>query len=269
MSKTGKEVLIIIPAYNEAKTITPVLEALTSSPIADYADVLVMNDASKDGTEFICKAHNVAVVTHIYNLGYGSGLQVGYKYAVRKGYKYVIQMDADGQHDPSNVQKLYDALRTQDEKGEYPDIVIGSRFVEGSISFPVNFAKKIAFTLFRNLIKIGSGQKIMDPTSGLQGLSRRAFEYYSRYSCFDDKYPDANMLMLMKLLGFSIKEIPSVMYARTEGTSMHSGIIKPMLYMIRMTISLSAVWARIKIFKLDRGVINESKVREELQKNIV
>lgn len=264
-----KKVLIIIPAYNEAKTIEPVLDALTTPPISDIADVLVMNDASKDGTQYICKKRGIPVVTHVFNLGYGSGLQVGYKYAFRRGYEYVIQMDADGQHDPSNVMKIYDALRTKDGEGNYPDIVIGSRFVPGAISFPVPVTKKIAFWLFRNLIKAGTGQKIMDPTSGLQGLSKRTFWYYSRYAHFDDKYPDANMLMQMKMLGYTVVEIPSVMYARTEGKSMHSGIIKPMIYMFRMMFSIMAVWARVKIFKVDLGAIDEQAVIENLQKDIL
>lgn len=269
MEKSKKEVLIIIPAYNEAKTIEPVLEALEAEDISAIADVLVMNDASKDGTQYIVKRRGHACVTHVFNLGYGSGLQVGYKYAYRRGYKYVIQMDSDGQHDPSNVLRIYEALKTADEKGEYPDIVIGSRFVEGAISFPVPMAKKIAFVLFRNLIKWGGGQKIMDPTSGLQGLNKRTYWYYSRFAHFDDKYPDAQMLMQMLMLGYKVKEIPAVMYARTEGTSMHSGIIKPMIYMIRMVISIIAVWARVKLFKIDKGAIDASENVERLSKEII
>lgn len=269
MKKPEKEVLIIIPAYNEAKTIEPVLEKLEAEEISSVCDILVMNDASSDGTQYIVKKHGHACVTHVFNLGYGSGLQVGYKYAYRRGYKYVIQMDSDGQHDPSNVLKLYEALKTPDEKGNCPDIVIGSRFVEGAISFPVPITKKIAFVLFRNLIKWGGGQKIMDPTSGLQGLNRRTFWYYSRYAHFDDKYPDANMLMQMLMLNYKVKEIPAVMYARTEGKSMHSGIIKPMIYMVRMVVSIIAVWARVKLYKVDKGVIDEQSYIEDLQKDIV
>lgn len=245
-----KKLLIIIPAYNEEKTITPVLEKLEQPEIAEIADVLVMNDASLDMTNWITKKRNHAVVTHVFNLGYGSGLQIGYKYAVRKGYQYVIQMDADGQHDVCNIPKLYEALKTPDEKGEFPDIVLGSRFVEGSKEFSVSMAKKIAFVWFRFLIQLGTGQTIMDATTGLQGLNFRTVLFYSKYSNFDDKYPDANMIMQMLLLGFHVKEIPAVMHQRTEGVSMHSGL-KPFIYMFRMTISIFAVWIREKILKVD------------------
>lgn len=127
--------------------------------------------------------------------------------------------------------------------------MLGSRFINGDSSYKVGFAKKIAFKLFRTIIKIGTGRKFYDPTTGLQGLSRRAVLYYSKYNHFDDKYPDANMIMQMTLLGFNLVEIPAIMHVRTEGVSMHSGL-KPFFYMFRMMVSILAVWFRIKVFKI-------------------
>lgn len=253
-----KEVLIIIPAYNEEKTITKLLEKLEQPEIASIADVLVMNDASQDSTSWISKSRNHAVVTHVFNLGYGSGLQLGYKYAVRKKYHYVIQMDADGQHDVCNIPVIYKELKTADENGNLPDIVLGSRFMKGSSDFPVSIAKKVAFVWFREMLKFGTGRKIADPTTGLQGLNWRTFLFYSKYNHFDDKYPDANMLMQMLLLGFRIREIPAVMHPRTEGVSMHSGL-KPIIYMFRMTFSMFSVWVREKILRIDVDAVRHLK----------
>ena len=194
-----KEVLIIIPAYNEEKTIVPVLEKLEQPEIAQIADVLVMNDASSDATKHVTKKRKHDVVTHVFNLGYGSGLQLGYKYAVRKDYRYVIQMDADGQHDVCNIPKIYETLQTRDENGELPDIVLGSRFMEGSTDFPVSPAKKIAFAWFRTMLKLGTGRSISDPTTGLQGLSWRTFLFYSKYDNFDDKYPEKSVMHMPRM----------------------------------------------------------------------
>lgn len=260
--KKKKEVLIIMPAYNEEKTIVNVLEKLEQSEIASFADVLVMNDASVDGTSWISKAREHAVASHVFNLGYGSGLQLGYKYAIRKGYHYVIQMDADGQHDVSNIKRIYDELQKEDEEGRLPDIVLGSRFMEGSTTFKVSWAKKIAFTWFRTLIKMGTGKKIVDPTTGLQGLNWRTVLFYSKYNQFDDKYPDANMIMQMLLLGFQVREIPAVMHPRTEGESMHSGL-KPFIYMFRMTFSILAVWIREKVLKLDVDKVKDVEIKRK------
>ena len=134
--------------------------------------------------------------------------------------------------------------------------------MEGSTSFSVSAAKKVAFVLFRKMIWIGTGEKIMDPTTGLQGLSWRTVLFYSKYNNFDDRYPDANMIMQMLLLGFRVREIPAIMHARTEGESMHSGL-KPIIYMFRMTISIIAVWIREKILKLDKDKINGLEMVEK------
>ena len=255
--KVKKEVLIIIPAYNEEKTIPQLLQRLEQAKITDYADVLVMNDASADATSWVTKQQKcTTVISHVFNLGYGSGLQLGYKYAIRRGYQYVIQMDADGQHDVCNISALYQALKTPDADGELPDIVLGARFMKGSPEFDVSLAKKIAFVLFRNMIRIGTGVHINDPTTGLQGLNWKTVLFYSKFEHFDDKYPDANMIMQMLLLGFKIRERPAVMHQRTEGVSMHSGV-KPFVYMFRMTFSIIAVWIREKILKIDVGDIDE------------
>ncbi len=261
--KREKDVLIIVPAYNEEKTISGILEQLDASEIQEFADVLVVNDASKDATGRIAKKrYHKAVVTHIFNLGYGSALQIGYKYAVRRGYDYVIQMDADGQHDVCNISKIYRELKTPDETGHCPDIVLGSRFMEGSSAFQVSACKKLAFWLFRHIIHRETGRKIEDPTTGLQGLNRRTFLYYSFYGNFDNRYPDANMIIQMLLLGYTIREIPAVMHARTDGVSMHSGL-KPMVYMIRMFFSIMAVIFRIKVLKMDVGALEDEVVEEK------
>ncbi len=245
-----KELLIIMPAYNEAGNIENVLNQLEAPEIAEIADLLVVNDASSDNTNWIVKEHNHALVTHVFNLGYGSALQLGYKYAIRREYKYVIQMDADGQHDVCNIPVIYKKLKEKDSNGCCPDIVLGSRFIDKNTSFDVSLPKKMAYRLFRRAIKVTTGRYISDPTTGLQGLSRRAVLHYSKYRNFDDKYPDANMIIQMLLLGFNIEEIPAVMHSRLTGESMHSGF-KPFFYMFRMSFSIFAVIYRIKILKWD------------------
>ena len=263
MDKKGhKELLIIMPAYNEEKNIGKVLEQLEQAGICKYADVLVMNDASSDATNWLVKARGYTLVTHVFNLGYGSALQLGYKYAIRRKYHYVIQMDADGQHDVCNIPVLYKKLKKQDADGRCPDIVLGSRFLKESEAYPTSHKKKIAYRLFRWMIRVITGKKISDPTTGLQGLNRKAVLYYSKYKHFDDKYPDANMIIQMLLLGFKVEEIPAVMHNRQTGVSMHSGL-KPVIYMFRMVFSIIGVVFRVKVLKIDAGAGKEDVFLEE------
>lgn len=256
-----KEVLVIIPAYNEEHAIEKVLDELEQPPLSELADVLVINDASVDRTADLVRGRGHHYVTHIFNLGYGSALQVGYKYAVRRGYRYVIQMDADGQHDPCNILPIYERLTQPDA----PDIVLGSRYMAGSGKYPLGWAKKAAYAIFRMMIRLFTGRRIADPTTGLQGLSWRALVHYAQYNRFDFTYPDANMIMQMLLLGFRVEEIPAVMHVRESGKSMHSGL-KPIGYMIQMTLSILGVVFRIRVLK-EGGVSDAAMDASPEQRN--
>lgn len=261
-----KDLLVIIPAFNEEKNIGNVFSELERLGILGYADVLVMNDASIDSTDWLVKEYGHKLINHVYRMGYGSGLQVGYKYAVRNHYQYVIQIDADGQHDVCNIPVIYQKLQETDETGKRPDIVLGSRFMDGSSPYHVSPIKKIAKSLFRTMIKWGCGRKIADPTTGLQGLNRRAFLYYSQYAHFDDQYPDANMLLTMLLLGYTVVEIPGIMHPRTSGHSMHSGL-KPIWYMLRMCFSILVVLFRCKVLKTDAETVVKNDIRLQGKKD--
>lgn len=240
-----KDTLLIIPAFNEEESIGPLLDKLAADRIPDFADILIVNDASSDRTSYVIKQHeDVMMITHVFNLGYGSALQLGYKYAVRESYQYVVQIDADGQHDVCNVRRLYERLQQKDENGKTPDIVIGSRFDKGSQSFSISGLKLISIRFFRFIIRKATGQTILDPTSGLQGLNRAAFLNYSVFQGFDYEYPDANMIIQMLLMGYTVVEIPSIMHPRVSGTSMHSGILKPVIYMMIMPLNILAIYMR-------------------------
>ena len=202
-----KDTLVIMPAFNEAEAIGVFLDKLTQANVQDMADILIINDGSADDTSQIVKDKGFEIISHIYNLGYGCALQTGYKHAVRKDYEYLIQIDSDGQHDVRNIESLLKALKSQDV-----DIVIGSRFLEGSSTFHISGIKMLAIKLFRSMIKGITHQQVLDPTSGLQGLNRRAFLYYSYYNNFVSDFPDANMIIQMLLNDFKTGEIPAVMH---------------------------------------------------------
>lgn len=250
MMSKQKELLVILPAYNEEENIPDILRKLKQRRIGEIADILVIDDASADSTGSIAKKEQCIVIRNICRLGYGNALRLGYRYAARRGYRYVIQMDADGQHDVCNIPVIYNKLLEKDARGCRPDIVLASRFMEGSSDFSVGIFKRIAYAWFRFLIRIVTGRKIADPTTGLQGLSRRAFCYYSDSGHYDDKYPDANIIIQMLLLRFYVAEIPAVMHTRTCGRSMHKGA-SSFWYMCRMFFEIPAVVFRIKVLRKD------------------
>ena len=246
-----KDLLVIMPAYNEATCIGAFLDRLEAAGIPDLADMLVIDDGSTDDTGRIAGEHGCTVVAHVYNMGYGAALLSGYRFAVRRGYEYVIQIDSDGQHDPCNIRPVYDRLKGDGDAGG-PDIVLGSRFLKGGKSFPISRLKKAAIGFFRKLVRLSTGKTVTDPTSGLQGLGSRALQYSSVYSNFDDRYPYANMLIQMLLLGYQVEEIPAVMHARGTGDGMHDGLARQAAYMAHMAVSICAVLSRSLVLKAKR-----------------
>ncbi len=247
-----KKLLLMIPAYNEEENIGNVLDQLEREGIPSMADILVIDDASGDATGQIVRERSYGLLTQLFHMGYGSTLQLGYKYAARRGYEYVIQMDADGQHDACNIPVIYGKLRKRGADGHCPDLVLGSRFLEGGSWPAISFLKKAAHIWFRRMIRSRTGQNIADPTTGLQGLSRNGFCYYAQYGNFDDQYPDANMILQMLLLGFRVEQVPAVMHPRMAGKGMHSGP-RTAWYMFRMLASMLAVAARSGILKTKTG----------------
>ncbi len=244
-----KEVLLIIPAYNEEASLGGLIQGLSESPICQVADLLVVNDGSYDATGRIAYDMGALVLTHVYNMGYGTALQVGYKYALRHGYKYVLQIDGDAQHDIANLQTMMDIMLS--ERQPPIDILIGSRFLPGAKSFPISKPRMLVIRIFRWIIKFATGRVITDPTSGLQALSERAFEFYSRFNNFHYEYPDMNMIIQMLLNDFVIEEFPALMHERAAGESMHSAL-KPVVYLCKMMLGTMIVIIREKMAKRRR-----------------
>lgn len=241
------DLLIVIPAHNEEKNLPRLFAEMREWKIDQFADILVIDDASSDGTAAAARQNGAECISFIYNLGYGNALQMGYKYAVINHYEHLIQMDADLQHDPCNIPRIYECLQTPSENGSFPDIVLGSRFMEGSGPYDPGAMKRLGFRWLSTLVRLLGGGKLADATTGLQGFGSRAFSHFAAFDCFDASFPDANIILEMMLLGYTVVQIPAVMHDRTDGTGMHTGIWKPIKYMVRSTIALVIVWMRTKL----------------------
>ncbi len=240
LMENGDRVLIVMPAFNEEQRIGRVIADVRRA--APFADLLVVNDGSSDGTESTAKRAGARVVSLPFNLGYGSALQTGFKYALRERYDYVVQVDADGQHEPSSVPDLVDEVR----KGE-ADLILGSRFI-GPSTFEPAFARKLGILFFRTVVSLIVRRRISDPTSGFQALNKRVLRLYAT-DAYPFDFPDADVLIMLHRAGFKIREIPVVMYSPTN-ISMHSGL-RPLYYVFKMILSITVTLMRKE--KLVRG----------------
>lgn len=233
--QTNEKLLFVIPAYNEADSIAKVIADINKH--LPEADIVVVNDNSKDATHQLAEKAGAVVLDMPFNVRYAMAVQTGVKYALAHDYGYVIQFDADGQHLASEAKKMFVEM-----KRSRVDIVLGSRFLEKT-DYPHALARVIGTKVNSSIVEVLSGQKITDPTSGLQCLNRRVIEKYARMGEYPE-YPDANLIIEMLLKGYQIKEVPVQMKARETGESMHSGIWKPLKYAIKVGYAIFVITLR-------------------------
>lgn len=218
-----------MPACNEAPRVGRIVEAVRQ---VLGADVLVVDDGSSDDTAREARAGGAVVAVHAVNLGYGAALQTGYRYALRCGYGAVVQLDADGQHDPACAPALLAALADA-------DLVVGSRFLDRGSYVPPR-ARRVGMWLFGRVAALLSGKRVTDPTSGFQAVSRAALEFYA-HERYPSDYPDADVLAMGIRAGLRVTEVPVRMHPPEAGRSMHAGILRPIYYAIRMSLALLMV----------------------------
>ena len=228
--------LLIIPAYNESENLDRVISNLEAT-CPDY-DYLIINDCSTDETGNICDERGYRHIDLCCNLGIGGGVQSGYIYARDNGYDCAIQIDGDGQHDPEYIRRVAEPIKN----GE-ADIVIGSRFIDKE-GFQSTGMRRVGIKFLSRLIRIVCGAKIKDVTSGFRAVNRKFIEIFSTE--YADDYPEPEAIVLSKLSGARITEVPVVMKEREGGVSSISPL-KSIYYMLKVSIAI--IFCRMTVKK--------------------
>jgi len=214
MSQDNERILIAIPAHNEESTIRQVVEGVRRA--LPEQDLLVVNDGSLDETGSILRTLGVYTTTHLCNLGYGRAIQTAIKYALRNRYDVLITLDADGQHQPEQIQSM---LKRFGERKA--DCLVGSRYVESHNYGAAPLGRRLGMRVFSLLTQIATRKRIYDTTSGLKIMRRSVFEPLTQWH-FVDFHAEAIVYLLR--LGFEIGEHPITVSERTAGQSMYSAI---------------------------------------------
>ncbi len=225
----GHGVVLIIPAFNEARTLPTLLGDVRRLGLD--LEIVVIDDGSSDDTGAVARRAGARVLEHPFNLGYGAALQTGYKYALARDAEFAVQMDGDGQHLASELQTVLDAV-----VGGECDLAIGSRFLDSG-GYSMGVARSLGRRLFRALARLG-GLDVTDPTSGLQAMNRAVLELFST-DWYPHDYPDVDVLLLVHRRGLRIAERPVRMAESWRPSTLHSGWA-PLYYCYKM---LLALWA--------------------------
>jgi glycosyltransferase involved in cell wall biosynthesis len=219
--------LILIPAFNEVAAIAAVVREVRS--VMHDVPILVVDDASLDGTDEEARSAGAHVLRLPYHLGLGGGVQAGYKLAYELGYDYVIRVDGDGQHDPKYIPDL---LRTLRETGCH--MVIGSRFQNGNGDY-TNSIRAIGIWFFRLVLRPILGKPVRDPTSGFVGVNRQALRVFS--GSFPLEYPEIEALVVLQRKRFRFQEVPCRMRPRKTGRSTITAV-KSLYYIFHVLLGV-------------------------------
>ncbi len=219
--------LAVVPAYNEAPTIAGVVGALQRK--TPHIDVVVVDDGSTDDTGALAEGAGARVLRMPFNLGIGGAVQAGFKYADEHGYEYMVQVDGDGQHDPGEIPKLFNAL----DGGA--DMICGTRFATAT-GYIAPISRRTGIHVFAFLLSRLLRQPVTDPTSGFRLYNRRAIALFARDYPHD--YPEVEAVLMLHHHRLTMREVPVRMLQRGGGVSSITGSGKSFYYMVKVLLAL-------------------------------
>ena len=229
MTTMHQRTLVAIPAWNEEGSIADVIAKVQEH--RPDADILVVNDGSSDGTAVLAAAAGATVVSLPFNVGVGGAMRTAFLYAKREGYHAMVQVDADGQHDPADLDHVIDGLAEA-------DVVVGTRFHPDSMYF-VGGPRRWAMVLLSKALSRMNKGTISDPTSGFRSAGPKAIDLFAVEYPADYLGDTVGSLAIAIRHGLVIHETPVTMYFRQTGRPSKNAIWSA-LYLGRATLAIIA-----------------------------
>lgn len=244
-----EKLLILIPCLNEEGAISSVI--LDVRRVMPTTPILVVDDASADGTAAIARHCGAAVLSLPHHLGLGGAVQAGYKLAFELGFLYVIRVDGDGQHSADDIPKVFEVLRRSGAQ-----MVIGSRYIRRQANY-TSTLRGFGIVVFRSVLRPILGRWVYDPTSGFVGVNYQALQLFSR--SFPLEYPEIEALVVLQRKAFRFEEVPCTVRPRMAGTSSITAI-RSIYYIIHVLLGVL-----VNILKYDSRIRRKSpRIFEEL-----
>lgn len=221
--------LVAIPAWNEEQSIEDVIAKVVEHQ--PEVDILVVDDGSSDSTAERAMAAGATVVSLPFNVGVGGAMRTAFLYARRHRYSAVVQVDADGQHDPVDLSELLKGLSRA-------DVVVGTRFHPHSMYF-VGGPRKWAMVMLSKALSRMNRGPISDPTSGFRSAGPRAIHLFALEYPADYLGDTVGSLAIAIRRGLTIHETPVTMYFRQTGRPSKNALWSA-LYLGRATLAILA-----------------------------
>jgi glycosyltransferase involved in cell wall biosynthesis len=231
----AKNVLVAIPAWNERGSIADVI--LKVQKHRPDADVLVVDDGSTDDTAVLAVSAGATVISLPFIVGVGGAMRTAFLYARRIHYGAVVQVDADGQHDPADLDRLINALGDA-------DVVVGTRFHPESMYF-VGGPRRWAMILLSKALSRMNRGTISDPTSGFRAAGPRAIELFAVEYPPEYLGDTVGSLAIAIQRGLAVREEPVTMYFRQHGRPSKNALLSA-LYLGRATLAIIATSVKVR-----------------------
>ena len=230
----GSRALVVMPAFNEERSV----EQVVAGARAVGLPVCVGDDGSIDETGVRARAAGATVLRLPLNLGVGGSLRCGFRFAIANGYDTVVQVDADGQHDPAQAPEL---LAVLERTGA--DMVIGSRFAEGAGTYDVHGSRRLAMALLARRAAKATGTYIADSTSGFRAIRRPLLDRFAVEYPVEYLGDTVEALIEAGRAGAKVVEHPIAMAPRTHGAG-SAGRLASLWYVTRVVIAIELMHKR-------------------------
>jgi glycosyltransferase involved in cell wall biosynthesis len=227
-ARSDQRVLVVLPAWNEAQALPAVLREI-SEHLPDVG-VLVVNDGSTDETSAVARGCGVQVLDLPFNIGVGGAMRAGFRYALAEGYGAVVQVDADGQHDPREVPRLLAGL-------SQADVVIGARFADQG-DYAVRGPRRLAMRVLAGVLSRLARTHLTDTTSGFRAAGPRAIRLFAFHYPVEYLGDTIESLVIAVRSGLSIEQVGVSMRGRSAGRPSQRPI-KAAIYLLRACLALS------------------------------
>lgn len=246
---------MVIPAYNEQASVARVVREVYA--VLPTAEVVVVDDGSLDHTGGAARRAGATLLTLPFNLGVGGAMRTGYRYAARGDFDAVVQVDADGQHDPASVPALLEGLRSA-------NVVIGARFA-GTGSYGARGPRRWAMRLLAKVLSRTAGTKLTDTTSGFRAADRAAVTLFSRHYPAEYLGDTVESLVMAVRAGLVVRQVPVEMRSRTAGAPSQS-TLRASLYLGRAVLALGLASIRSRHVLAPQEAIDEVHTVQEEQR---
>jgi len=221
------ERIAIVPALNEEEAVGRVIDEIRA--FDPGFDIVVVDDGSTDRTAGVAADRGAHVLRLPFNLGIGGAMQTGFRFAFEHGYDVAVQIDGDGQHDPSQLPKILEPVLS----GE-ADLCVGSRFT-GDGAYRSSFARRVGIKIFAGVVSAVVRQKVTDTTSGFRAVNRRGITLFA--ADYPHDYPEVEATVMLVKHKLRLTEVPVAMRERSGGASSITPV-RSVYYMTKVLLAI-------------------------------